>query len=290
MMDLLSQRLIQVLESKLKSLDEANRHDMDYRTARFGFAKSLVVHEMMESFLLVTAARNLKFPLYFEKLDPIAVLLNHWLRDQMIRKGDDLEVSGLISGLISDLPQFEVLIQGWFDSGYFSVPELSLRIPESLMGAFRTILCLHLSMLEQPAVSAYLEAVRTLPREDLKRLIRRDPNPEDIVLAADSDELTSETVFFGFLFMASTMAKLNSAIPQKQTSEEEADAAILMEYVRNAIDWRLNFKTPESFSRFEEVKRAITKAASSELPYRAAKLFEEELELILDDAFHLVPA
>jgi hypothetical protein len=158
------------------------------------------------------------------------------------------------------------------------------------MKSFKAILRWHLSMLEQPTVLSYLEAVRTLPRQDWKELINQQPGAEEVARAADTEEMTSGAVYFGFLFMASAISNLNSAIGPTQTSEEAADSALMLEFVRGALDWRLDFKTPESFTRFEDIRAAIVKATSRELPYRAAQLFEDEFELIINGAFNLIPA
>jgi hypothetical protein len=293
-MDTLSRRFFQVLQAKLRDLEEANKRGgnvyMDYKRARFGFAKSLIVHEITESILLIAAAHRLGIQLAYAELDTEFNQFFYWLQSKTAAKGDNLEVSGLVSELIADFPRFRKVLESRFLEGQPEEPELSLRIPESLFGSFRLILGLHLSLLEQPTVLSYLEGVRTVPRQTWKNLISDTPTPPEVALAADSEDLTSAALFFGFLFMASTMARLNAAVGTAPTSEEAADSALLLEYVRGALDWRLDFKTPESFSRFEEIKGAIVKATSKELPYRAAKLFEDEFELILNEAFHLIPA
>lgn len=293
-MDKLSLRIKHILQAKLRALDEANRRGrnvyMDYKRARFGFAKSLIAHEVAESIVMIAAARRLRIPLAYADLEPVTAQFFEWLQRKRVAKGDDLEVFGLLEVLISDFPRFQTALEHAFRKGRVGEAELSLRIPESFSGPFKVILGLHLSLLEQPTVLSYLEAVRTLPRQTWNDMISQTPGPLEVARAADTEELSSAAVFSGFLFMASTMARFNTAIGPSPTSEESADSAVLLEYVRGALDWRLDFKNLESFSRFEEIKGKIARAASQELPYRAAKLFEEEFEQLLNEAFNLVPA
>jgi hypothetical protein len=293
-MDTISIRFIRVLQSKVQALEAANKRGgsvyMDYTRARFGFAKSLIVHEITESILLIAAARRLGIQLAYPQFEPLAEKLFQWLQAKRVAKGDDMEVFGLVSSVISDFPRFQRVLELRYLHGQIEEPDLPIRIPETLMKSFKAVLRWHLSLLEQPTVLSYLEAARTLPRQNWNNLIHQQPSPAEVALAADTEEMTSGAVFFGFLFMASTMSHLNSAIGPAVTSEEAADSALLLEFVRGTLDWRLDFKTSESFTRFEAIKGAIAKATSRELPYRAAKSFEDEFELIINSAFNLIPA
>jgi hypothetical protein len=248
--------------------------------------RMIAAHELTECYFVILAARGLRLPLRFGEFKPFFDRFFKFVATEDL-KGDKPNIS---LGLLADFPHFIVELGQRFTGEEGREERLNLRIPEAIVPIFREIIQLQTSMLEEPTILTYLEAVRTLSRDDWQSYMGATLGPRDVALAADTPGMSSAAIFNGFLTMASVMSRINGTVVRTETDEEQADSATMLEYVRAAIDWRLDFKTRESMRRFDQVKSQIIENAASEIPYARRGQFRDEFDRLFNDAFQLALA
>lgn len=253
----------------------------------------ILAHEIFEAFTLWDAARYLRLS---PELNG-AVLFEPFFRslsanaNSKEEKPSEFVAHSLVSQeLVRDFPDFRYVLELQMRFVGADSAGLGLRFPELLRKKWSKVMLLELGMLEQPSIEAYIESVRYLPEQKWTRLMQGKPSPEETLRAADAEELSTPVVYHGFLSLLGSISAINDAISDVETSEESADSTQMREYVRNAINWRLDIRSPQVTKRFELLRKYVIADASQEVFGAGRYKLREQLEEILDGVVGSVPA
>jgi hypothetical protein len=250
-----------------------------------------IAHELFESYLMLEAGIyfGLNKPATLDMFDDFFFAL----RDrELTDRIEYVDHSNLSAELVSDFPNFAARLERRMRGERFETPGLGLRIPKMLAQRFARIMLLQLSMVEQPSIRVYTAAIRYLSVTQWDRLMEARSSPEATARAGDMIEITPEGVYHGFFSLIGKIYAINDDgnDPDLAAAREGSDdLARLLEYARNTIDWRLNFRSHESSRRFDRIRERMVDASTEGLSAYEKIRLRDQLDDVLDHVLGLTP-
>jgi hypothetical protein len=288
-MQTIDRRYKRVLSRGISAFKEALNQDRLSNPDVFPWAAT-IAHELFESYLMLEAGSYLQLNTRstLEMFDDFFFALRD-RESTILQYAEYVNHSTFSTELVRDFPEFSARLETRMRGEEIGNPNLGLRLPEIVRQRFARIMLLQLSMIEQPSIRVYTATIRYLPRENWDRLMEAKSTPEATARAGDMTEITPEGLYHGFFSLIGTIHAIND-LDGITTREESADMAQLLEYARNAIDWRLNFRSHESSRRFELLRNNVLDDATEELSGYQRTRLRQRLNDVLDEVIGLVPA